>query len=81
MTGERSEALAFTFCKCATLVLLTGRYALLVASVGASLFYTVAYFKGKTDTKCVMKYPLLIAAFWGIIAAFMVFKMTTAAAG
>lgn len=66
--GEELEGTAFTFCKAATLVALSGKWALPVCAGGAALFYVLAYRHGKKDTRCVLRYPLLIAAFWGFIA-------------
>lgn len=66
--GERYEALAFTFCKTATLVLLTQKFALPVSAGVAAVFYVLAEVHGKKDTRCILKHPLLIAAFWGSIA-------------
>lgn len=75
MNGERCEALAFTFCKCATLVLLTGVYALPIAAIGCSVFYVMAHFKGCKETRCVFRYPLLVAAFWAVVATISISKM------
>lgn len=66
--GERYEALAFTFCKTATLVLLTQKFALPVSAGLAAMFYILAQVNGKQDTRCILKHPVLIAAFWGSIA-------------
>ena len=66
--GERYEALAFTFCKTATLVLLTQKFALPVSAGLAAVFYILAQVHGKQDTRCILKHPVLIAAFWGSIA-------------
>ena len=67
--GEKFEGLAFTFCKAATIILLTQRFALPVASGAAALFYVLAVVNGKGDTRCVLRVPLLIAAFWGAVCA------------
>lgn len=67
--GERYEGIAFTFCKVATVALFTGRFALPVAAGLAAVFYVLAVFKGKSDTRCVLRYPLLIAGFWALISA------------
>jgi len=67
MKGEVFERLAFTFCKAATIVLLTQRFALPVASGAAAVFYVLADRHGKKDTRCVLRAPLLIAAFWGAV--------------
>jgi hypothetical protein len=66
--GEVYESIAFTFCKAATIILFTGPFALPVASGAAAIFYILAYRAGKNDTRCILKKPLLIAAFWGCIS-------------
>ena len=71
--GEAYERLAFNFCKVATLVLLTGRWALPIAAFGAGSFYLLAYFNGKRDTRCFLMKPLLIASFWLVVAGVSVY--------
>jgi len=66
--GEVLESTAFTLCKAATLIALTGRWALVVAAGGATVFYLLADYHGKKDTRCLLMKPKLIAAFWGGIA-------------
>lgn len=66
--GEIYEGIAFTFCKAATIILLTQKFALPVAAGAAAVFYILAHLNGKTDTRCILKMPLLIAAFWGTIS-------------
>lgn len=66
--GEVYEGVAFTFCKAATIILFTGPFALPVASGAAAVFYLLAHRAGKNDTRCILKRPLLIAAFWGCIS-------------
>jgi hypothetical protein len=66
--GELYEGIAFTFCKAATIILLTQKFALPVAAGAAALFYILADRHGKKDTRCILKVPLLIAAFWGAIS-------------
>lgn len=67
-SGEVYEGIAFTFCKAATIILFTGPFALPVAAGAAAVFYILAHRAGKNDTRCILKRPLLIAAFWGIIS-------------
>jgi hypothetical protein len=67
--GEVYEGIAFTFCKAATIILLTQKFALPVAAGLAAVFYVLADLHGKKDTRCILKIPLLIAAFWGAVAA------------
>ena len=67
--GEIYEGIAFQFCKVATVALLAGRFVLPVASGLCALFYVLAYANGNRVSRCVLKYPLLIAAFYGCISA------------
>ena len=62
--GEKLESIAFTFCKAGTLVLLTGRFALPVIASLAAIFFAAAYIRGKVDTRCFLRYPLLLSAIW-----------------
>ena len=66
--GEVYEGIAFTFCKAATIILLTQKFALPVAAGLAAVFYILAEIHGKKDTRCILKEPLLIATFWGAIS-------------
>lgn len=65
--GEIYEGIAFQFCKVATVALLAGRFVLPVASGLCAIFYVMAVVKGKKDTRCVLRHPLLIAALWGFV--------------
>jgi len=75
--GEVYEGIAFQFCKIATVSLIAGRYVLPVAAGFCSAFYIAAYLKGKKDTRCYLRYPLLISGFWGIVAAIAFFVILT----
>lgn len=66
--GEVYEGIAFTFCKAATIILIAQQFALPVAAGAAAVFYVLANLHGKKDTRCILKAPLLIAAFWGTVA-------------
>lgn len=66
--GEVYEGIAFTFCKAATIILITQRFALPVAAGAAAIFYVLADRHGKKDTHCALRIPLLIAAFWGAVS-------------
>lgn len=66
--GEIVEGVAFQFCKVATVAFILGRWTLPVASGLAAGLYLWAYFSGKKDTRCVLKHPLIIAAFWGTVS-------------
>lgn len=63
-TGQKLEGVAFQFCKVATVALVTGRYALPVASGLCAIFYALAWIRGERSTRCVLRYPLLVAPFW-----------------
>jgi hypothetical protein len=65
--GEIYEGIAFTFCKAATIILLTQRFALPVAAGAAAAFYILADIHSKKDTRCILKKPWLIAGFWGTV--------------
>ena len=65
-TGDKLESLAFQFCKIATVALLAGRYTLLIAASLSSILFVWAYFKGKRESRCFLRYPLLIAGLWAI---------------
>lgn len=67
--ADKLEGVAFQFCKIATVSLIAGRYTLPVAATLCATLYVVAYAKGKRDSRCVLQYPLLIAAVWGLVAA------------
>jgi hypothetical protein len=67
-SGEKLEKVAFQFCKIATVALICGRFTLPIAATLASGLYLSAQLKGKHDTRCILRYPILISAFWGIIA-------------
>jgi len=67
--GEIYEGIAFQFCKVATVALIAGRFVLPVASGLCAAFYVAAYVKGKKDTRCVLRYPLLLTALWGSVSA------------
>lgn len=63
------EGVAFTFCKCATVALVCGRFALPVAATLSAVLYIVGYFKGERETRCILGPPLVVAAFWIVITA------------
>jgi type IV secretory pathway VirB3-like protein len=73
--GEKFESIGFTFCKAATIILITQRYALPVAAGLTAIFYVMAYVKGKHDTRCILRLPLLIAGFWGVVTAVSLYAL------
>ena len=73
--GEVYEGIAFTFCKAATIILLTQKFALPVAAGMAALFYVLAEVHGKHDTRCLARSPVLIATFWGAVCLVSLFAI------
>ncbi len=71
-SGEKLEGVAFTFCKCATVALIFGRYALPAAALLSAALYIAAHAKGKRDTRCVIGPPLAVASFWVVITGMWV---------
>lgn len=67
--SEQMGRLAFAYCKIATVSLLLGRFALPAAALLSAAFFIAGWFKGKTDTHCFLKYPLVAAGFWMAILA------------
>ncbi len=67
--AETFGRLAFAYCKIATVSLLLGRFALPVAAVLSAGFFVVAWWRGKRDTRCYLRYPLAAAGFWAVIVA------------
>jgi len=71
--GEGFEKTAFGLCKIALFCLLTQRFALPLAALGAALFFIMAVWHGKRDTKCWAKNPIGIAIFWLCVASLWTF--------
>lgn len=67
--GEKLEKLAFQFCKIATVALILGRFTLAVAATLASILFLSAWLRGKKDTRCWARYPILLSVFWAVVAA------------
>lgn len=68
--SEKWERAAFGWCKVATMLLLTaplGRFALPVVAFVTSGLFVTAYVKGARESRCILKKPLYIAAFWGVV--------------
>lgn len=65
--GNELEKLAFTFCKCATVALICGKFALPIAATASAALYIAAYAKGFRETRCILGPPLRVAAFWIVI--------------
>ena len=70
--AERSERLAFTFCKLGTAGLLawalTPPVFVLLAALGAVVLYARALGQGLRRSRCVLRKPALIIGFWGAVA-------------
>ena len=71
--GEKYEKLAFQFCKIATFAVLAQRFTLPLAASLAAVFFIVAHFKGKHTSRCLVRYPLMIAGIWIVVVAGWVF--------
>lgn len=67
--GEGIEKLAFTFCKCATVALICGRFALPIAATLSAILYLSAHQKGFRETRCILGPPVRVAAFWLLVVA------------
>lgn len=65
--GQVYEGIAFTFCKCATVALLCGRFTLPVAALMCTVFFVLAYVKGERSTKCILGPPLVVAVVWLLV--------------
>ena len=71
-TPQKYERLAFTFCKMGTVGLIAWLvtppiFVLVVAAVAVAL-YGRAVTLGITRSRCILRRPLLIMAFWSIVA-------------
>jgi hypothetical protein len=66
--AQKLEGVAFTFCKCATVALICGRFALPVAALLAAGFFVAAFLKGEKETRCVVGKPLIVAGLWVLVA-------------
>ncbi len=69
--AEKYERLAFTFCKMGTVGLLAWLFTppifvLLVASVAIAL-YARAFTLGLRRSRCFLRKPVLIVAFWSVV--------------
>lgn len=70
--GDKAEKLAFTFCKCATVALFCGKFALPVAATLSAILYIVAHSKGTKETRCIIGPPIRVAAFWIVVVGIWV---------
>jgi hypothetical protein len=70
--GDIYEGIAFNFCKIATVLLLLeilrlGRWALPITAGLAAVLFLLAHLYGTRTSRCILKKPLLIAAFWAVV--------------
>ena len=65
--SEQFGRLAFAWCKIATVSLIAGRFALPVAALLSAGFFIAAWIKGKHDTKCFVRQPLVTAGLWILV--------------
>jgi hypothetical protein len=78
--GEKLEGIAFSFCKAATLLLLVTaiglqRFALPLLAGATALFYVLAHFSGQSNTRCILKKPIIVASFWTVVAAVSLWRI------
>jgi hypothetical protein len=73
--GQQYESLAFNFCKAATIVLITQKYALPIASGLAAIFYFLTVIAGQKETRCWLRFPLLIGVFWASVCGASIYLM------
>jgi hypothetical protein len=82
--GEVWEGVAFSWCKAATILLLItalqlGKFALPVISGVTAILFVATYFAGQKTSRCILKKPLWIAAFWGAISVLSLWILLRAA--
>ncbi|MFN3650869.1 MAG: hypothetical protein ACK47B_14935 [Armatimonadota bacterium] len=70
--GEALEGIAFTFCKAGTILLLLRlvlppQYHLTAVAALAAGFFLAAYAAGERSSRCILRKPLWIAAFWALV--------------
>ena len=70
---EKYERLAFTFCRLGTTGLMAWALGpplfVLIVAVAAIALYLKSISLGVSWTKCLLRKPSLVVAFWGVIAA------------
>lgn len=69
---EKIERIAFNWCKVATILLglwllQLERWALPIAAFVCAALYVAAHFQGASQSRCILKKPLLIALFWSAV--------------
>jgi hypothetical protein len=73
--GRKYEGIAFTFCKASTLAVLAlliagPRFILPLIAVATSVWYGVALYHGQKTTRCLLRIPWVIMAFWLLIGLY-----------
>jgi len=75
--GKKLEGIAFSFCKAATVALVFQKFALPAAALLSAIFFLLAFSAGEKETRCALRYPLIIALFWLLVTgvwAYLHFK-------
>ena len=78
--GEAFEGVAFSFCKAATILLIITacglqRFALPLVAAATSLFYILAHINGQSDTRCILRKPLIVAVFWSVVSVASLYNL------
>ena len=76
--AEKTEAIAFNWCKVATILALLwllrlDRWALPIAAFTCAALFAAAHFQGARESRCILRKPLLIAAFWSAVGVLWLF--------
>jgi len=70
---EKWERIAFTFCRMGTTGLIVWALSpaifILLVSIASVAFYGRAVWVGVSRTRCLLRRPTLVIAFWGVIGA------------
>ena len=70
---EKWERIAFTFCRMGTTGLIAWALSpaifVLLVSIASVAFYGRAVWVGVSRTRCLLRRPTLVIAFWGVIGA------------
>ncbi len=77
--GRKYEGIAFTFCKASTLAILAQliagpKFVLPLIAIGTSIWYVIALYHGQKTTRCLLRIPLVIIAFWLLIGGYYAWR-------
>jgi hypothetical protein len=75
--AEKLERVAFAWCRIATAALILGPFVLPVAAGLSAGLFIAAYLKGKSDTQCWFRHPLVAAGFWIAVLVLWVWAWRT----